>query len=115
MNAPEWIHEQLNQSETPVTIMALAPLTNLALLLRKYPEDAERIEEIVMMGGSVHGGNILKYAEFNVYADPHALKEVSESRIPITILPLEQTARSRKRRSEAGRAAEERSHRWRAL
>ncbi len=92
MNAPEWIHEQLNQSETPVTIMALAPLTNLALLLRKYPEDAERIEEIVMMGGSVHGGNILKYAEFNVYADPHALKEVSESRIPITILPLEACA-----------------------
>lgn len=92
LNAPEWIHEQLQNAIEPVTIMALAPLTNLALLLRKWPEDAEQIEEIVMMGGSVHGGNILKYAEFNVYADPHALKEVSESRIPITILPLEACA-----------------------
>lgn len=92
LNAPEWIHEQLQKSAEPVTILALAPLTNLAWLLRKWPEDADKIETIVMMGGAVSGGNILKHAEFNVYADPHALKEVAESTIPLTILPLEACA-----------------------
>ena len=92
LDAPQWIHEQLAASEVPVTIMALAPLTNIALLLRRWPEDVNKIEEVVMMGGSVYGGNILKYAEFNVYADPHALKEVAETSIPVTILPLEACA-----------------------
>ena len=89
LDAAVWIHEQLKKVSTPVTIMALAPITNLALLFKKWPEDVEKIAEIVMMGGSVHGGNVLKYAEFNVYGDPQALKEVAETRIPITILPLE--------------------------
>ena len=89
LDAPAWIHDHLQKSKTPVTIMALAPMTNIALLLSKWPEDSDKIKEIVMMGGSVHGGNVLKHAEFNVYGDPQALKEVAETNIPITILPLE--------------------------
>lgn len=72
-----------------VTILALAPLTNIALLLRTFPEVKEHIEEIVLMGGSIYRGNILARSEFNIYADPHAAEIVMQSGVKTTILPLE--------------------------
>lgn len=54
------------------TIVALAPQTNIALLLRQYPEVAEALERIVFMGGSASGGNATAVAEFNVWQDPEA-------------------------------------------
>jgi pyrimidine-specific ribonucleoside hydrolase len=56
----------------PVTIVPLAPLTNIALLLRTYPEAARGIERIVFMGGAAQIGNATASAEFNVFHDPEA-------------------------------------------
>jgi pyrimidine-specific ribonucleoside hydrolase len=55
-----------------VTLVPLAPLTNIALLLRTYPDVAAGISEIVFMGGAANVGNATASAEFNVFHDPEA-------------------------------------------
>lgn len=55
-----------------VTVVPLAPLTNIALLLRTYPDVADGIEEICFMGGAANVGNATASAEFNVFHDPEA-------------------------------------------
>ena len=72
-----------------VTILALGPLTNIAKLIMEKPDLISNIEQIVIMGGSLSGGNILPNAEFNIYADPHAAKIVFDSGIDIVLAPLE--------------------------
>lgn len=88
-NAVTFMKEKIMNSTDKVTILALAPLTNIALLLRTFPEVKEHIEEIVLMGGSIYRGNILARSEFNIYADPHAAEIVMQSGVKTTILPLE--------------------------
>ncbi len=56
----------------PVTLVPLAPMTNIALLLRTYPEAARGIERMVFMGGAAQAGNATASAEFNVFHDPEA-------------------------------------------
>ena len=56
----------------PVTLVPLGPMTNIALLLRTYPEAARGIERIVFMGGAAQVGNATASAEFNVFHDPEA-------------------------------------------
>ena len=56
----------------PITLIPLAPMTNIALLLRTYPAVAEGIERIVFMGGAAASGNATASAEFNVFHDPEA-------------------------------------------
>ncbi len=58
--------------EERVTLVPLAPLTNIALLLRTYPEAARGLRRIVFMGGAAHVGNATASAEFNVFHDPEA-------------------------------------------
>lgn len=72
-----------------ITLVALAPLTNVALFLKTYPELKQNIECITLMGGSRYGGNILERSEFNIYADPHAARIVFESGVPIVMSGLE--------------------------
>lgn len=76
-----------------ITLVALAPQTNLALLLRAHPEVAPGIERIVFMGGSASIGNITAVAEFNVYADPEAaavtIAAAGELDIPLTMYGLD--------------------------
>ena len=55
-----------------ITLVPLAPMTNVALLLRTYPEVARGLERIVFMGGAAHVGNATASAEFNVFHDPEA-------------------------------------------
>ena len=77
-----------------VTLCALGPLTNVAMALVKAPAIAERIREIVMMGGAYfEGGNITPTAEFNIYVDPEAADVVMNSGAPITMAPLDLTHR----------------------
>jgi pyrimidine-specific ribonucleoside hydrolase len=59
-----------------VTIAAIAPLTNIALLISLHPELTDRIERLVIMGGSVGAGNITPFAEFNAWKDPEAARSV---------------------------------------
>lgn len=80
------------EPEGTVTLCALGPLTNLAMALVKAPDIAERIEEIVLMGGAYFEvGNITPAAEFNIYVDPEAARTVFACGAPITMMPLDVT------------------------
>lgn len=75
-----------------VTLCPLGPLTNIATALRRAPDIAERIQEIVLMGGAYFEvGNITPAAEFNIYVDPEAAKIVFDCGAPITVMPLDVT------------------------
>lgn len=75
-----------------ITLCTLGPLTNIGMALVKQPAIAERIAEIVMMGGAYFEvGNITPAAEFNIYVDPEAADVVMRCGAPITILPLDVT------------------------
>ncbi|GAA0136237.1 pyrimidine-specific ribonucleoside hydrolase RihA [Paenibacillus sp. YSY-4.3] len=78
-------------SDQKVTIIAIGPLTNVAKLLQEYPEIAERIEELSIMGGSSTEGNATPVAEFNIYVDPEAARIVFRSGVPITMFGLNVT------------------------
>lgn len=83
--------KQLSESETPVTIVAVGPLTNVAVLLKAYPHLKEKIECIAIMGGGLKGGNITALGEFNFYVDPHAADVVFRSGIPLLMAGLDVT------------------------
>jgi len=76
-----------------ITLVPLAPLTNIALLLRTYPEAAAGLREIVFMGGAAHAGNATASAEFNVWHDPEAaaivLESAAELDIPVVMYGLD--------------------------
>ena len=76
-----------------ITLVPLAPLTNIALLLRTYPEAAAGLREIVFMGGGTEIGNATASAEFNVWHDPEAaaivLESAAELDIPVVMYGLD--------------------------
>jgi inosine-uridine nucleoside N-ribohydrolase len=74
-----------------VSIIGIGPLTNVALALREDPEIASMIQSIVLMGGSLSGGNVTPAAEFNFYVDPEAASIVFSSGIPIRMVGLDVT------------------------
>ena len=94
VHSVEAMREVIMGSEGKTTIAAIAIHTNIAILLRMYPEVKEKIDEIVMMGGGLSGGNTNTVAEFNIYNDPHAASMVFESGVPITMLGLDVTNRA---------------------
>lgn len=79
----------LTESTEKITLVPIGPLTNIAILLREYPEVADKIDEIVLMGGSVGRGNAGVYSEFNIKVDPEAAKIVFESGLPIVMCGLD--------------------------
>ncbi|MGY1696873.1 MULTISPECIES: nucleoside hydrolase [unclassified Geodermatophilus] len=84
--------ELLLASEEPVTVAAIGPWTNIALLLATYPQAAARIDRLVLMGGSAaRGGNVTAAAEFNVWADPEAAARVLGSAVPTVLVGLDVT------------------------
>ena len=76
-------------STEKVTIIALGPLTNIALLLKTYPNVKENIEKIVLMGGALGRGNMSPLVEFNIGADPQASKIVFNEGLSLVMLGLE--------------------------
>ncbi|MBB6570503.1 nucleoside hydrolase [Kribbella sandramycini] len=76
-----------------VTLIPLAPMTNIALLLRTYPDAAAGLREIVFMGGAAGIGNATASAEFNIWTDPEAaaitLTAAAELGIPVTMYGLD--------------------------
>lgn len=84
----EMFHVLMTQEE-PITLVTIGPLTNIALLLRMYPQCKVNIKEIVMMGGNLGRGNTGIFSEFNFVADPEAAKIVIESGLPLTLVPLD--------------------------
>lgn len=60
-----------------ITLVCVGPLTNLAIALNVFPELAEQLDRLVVMGGSFgRAGNVTPFAEFNVWADPEAARQV---------------------------------------
>lgn len=91
--APDFIIEQAKLHKGEITMILLAPLTNMALAIRKEPRLAEWLKELVIMGGAVdYPGNITPAAEYNMYIDPEAAKIVFHSGIPITLVGLDVTS-----------------------
>ncbi|HBF67884.1 MAG TPA: ribonucleoside hydrolase [Firmicutes bacterium] len=74
-----------------VTLVPTGPLTNIAILLTKYPEVKPHIEEIVLMGGSIGFGNVTPAAEFNIFVDPEAADIVFRSGLVIKMMGLDVT------------------------
>ena len=93
-HAVEFLAEQLVASPQPLTLVALGPLTNVALLLARQPDAAERLERIVLMGGAIAEGNMTASAEFNVWTDPEAAARVFDSGLDVTMVGLDVTNRA---------------------
>src|SRR4026209_1430019 len=84
----------------PVTLVPLGPLTNVALLLALYPDAAERIGRMVLMGGAIGEGNATTAAEFNIYVDHQPAQRVFSSRSDLTMAALDVTYRAIVSRAE---------------
>lgn len=92
--AAKLIASVLTGSKEKVTLLALAPLANIADALDRVDADSANLERIVIMGGAFHvPGNARPTAEFNVYHDPEAARRVITSGLPVTIVPLDITTR----------------------
>ncbi len=89
--ATELIADAVRGAPGPVTLIPTGPLTNVATFLREHPELKERIARISLMGGSIGLGNTTPAAEFNIYVDPEAAREVFESGLHITMSGLDVT------------------------
>lgn len=81
----------IEESPVPVTIIAVGPLTNIALLLTAFPEVVPNIAQISLMGGGLYSGNHSAAAEFNIAADPEAAEIVFQCGIPIVMAGLDVT------------------------
>jgi pyrimidine-specific ribonucleoside hydrolase len=92
--AAELIREIVRKYPGEVTLITIGPLTNIATALNSDPELAGMVRALVMMGGSLSGGNITPAAEFNVYVDPEAARIVFQSGIPVTMVGLDVTRRA---------------------
>lgn len=83
------MYRVIMDSPEPVTLVPIAPLTNIALLFLMYPEVKKNIKEIVMMGGSAGRGNKGVMSEFNIATDPEAAKIVFNSGLPMVMAGLD--------------------------
>jgi len=89
LHAIELLRTTIEAADRPVTLVPLAPMTNIALLLRAYPHVAENVDRIVFMGGAAAIGNATAAAEFNVWHDPEAAGIVLTSGLPVTMYGLD--------------------------
>lgn len=86
ISAPEGVRKLLSDEEK-VDIVAIGPLTNIALTFNLFPEIIKKINSITIMGGAIEKGNVTRFAEFNFFADPEAVQFLLNLKIPLTIVP----------------------------
>ena len=94
--AADVIIEKVARDPGEMTLVPIGPLTNIALAMEREPRLAEKVKEIVLMGGaygvSRYGyGNATPVAEFNIYTDPEAARRVYESGAQVTAIGLDIT------------------------
>jgi len=86
-SAVDYLIEAVDRSPGQITVLALGPMTNLAIALRLRPDIESKIRRLVFMGGCVHvPGNSSKAAEFNFWFDPEAAQIVLRSAIPKKVM-----------------------------
>ncbi|PVD31179.1 hypothetical protein C0Q70_06591 [Pomacea canaliculata] len=79
-----------NQFPGEITLVALAPLTNVAMALNLDPNFSEKLHDIIIMGGNIGArGRVSPCAEFNFFTDPEAAFIVLKSAARIRLLPYE--------------------------
>lgn len=88
-NAVDAMRRVIMESVEPITLVPIGPLTNIALLLKVYPEVKSNIREIVLMGGTAGRGNKGVLSEFNIATDPEAAKIVFDSALPLVMAGLD--------------------------
>ena len=91
ISAAEFYVQYLRKAKEPITIVAVGPLTNVALALMLDPNIVNNIEEIVVMGGGYNMTNHTPTAEFNIWHDPEAAQRVITCGAKVTIVPLDAT------------------------
>jgi len=89
--ASQLIQRVVRSRPGEITIVGVGPLTNIAAALKSDPGLASQIKDIVVMGGSLSGGNITPAAEFNFYVDPEAARIVFDAGVPLTMVGLDVT------------------------
>ncbi len=89
-HAVDAIVDVINSSPGEITLVEIAPMTNIALALRKDPSIARKVKEFYFMGGTnQYLGNVTPAAEFNIWVDPEAAKMVLHSGMPTTMVGWE--------------------------
>jgi inosine-uridine nucleoside N-ribohydrolase len=103
--APAWIYELASAAPGEVTILALGPLTNLALAVQQYPDLPALVDEVVVMGGNALGpGNASPAAESNMLHDPEAADIVFGERWRTTMIGLDVTHKVNLTSGDCGRS-----------
>nr|MDO8099334.1 nucleoside hydrolase [Candidatus Njordarchaeota archaeon] len=94
-DAAELITSIILEQPKEVTLICIGPLTNIAVALMTEPELPKSLKEVYIMGGAITiPGNVSPTAEFNIYSDPIAAKIVFNSKMPITLVPLDVTTKT---------------------
>jgi purine nucleosidase len=88
----DFLIEKIMSNPGEITLVAIGPLTNIAMAIRLEPRIVQNVKEVIIMGGAIrHEGNTTPLAEFNTFVDPHAAHIVYHSGMPITLVPLDVT------------------------
>ncbi|MFM8922215.1 MAG: nucleoside hydrolase [Candidatus Nanopelagicaceae bacterium] len=88
-SAIELIRDLVETRPNEVMLVPVAPLTNIANFITTFPESAQKLKGICLMGGSASVGNATAMAEFNIWHDPEAADIVFRSAVPITMYGLD--------------------------
>jgi inosine-uridine nucleoside N-ribohydrolase len=100
-HAIDIIIERVMAAPKEITLVAIGPLTNIALALRQEPRIVEHVQEVVIMGGALLvPGNDTPAAEFNIYVDPQAAHIVLHAGWPIRLVSLDVTTRTLMQREQ---------------
>ncbi len=86
---PDIIIQLVHASPHEITLLLVGPLTNIALAVEKDPSIVPLVKEVILMGGSISGGNVNAAAEANIYNDPEAAQIVFQAGWPLTMVGLE--------------------------
>ncbi len=83
---PDLIIQLVHQYPHEITLIPIGPLTNIALAVSKDPSIVPLVKDVVIMGGSIGGGNVDGAAEANIYGDPEAAQIVFDAGWMVTMV-----------------------------
>jgi inosine-uridine nucleoside N-ribohydrolase len=86
-----YLYNAIMGQSDKVEFVVTGAMTNLALLLRTFPDVKQQLSGVTLMGGAIGQGNWSPAAEFNMAVDPEAARMVFKEGLPITMVPLEVT------------------------
>ena len=93
---PAWdaLYECAKAWKGKLELVLVGPQTNAAIALQKHPDLKQYLKRILVMGGALEGGNTTPYAEYNIYVDPEAAKEVFAAGLPMVMCGLDVTMKA---------------------